>query len=75
MSDPRAIEGLEAGDERQQEEAAQAEQDKINAYADAMSRRDRDSNDPRNWPASYDMRGYTDAPTVSQGMVRSKERI
>ena len=97
MSDPRGIEGLEAGDERQQADARCADCVPVPGwpchttlrgggkpihlgcyieakagYADGKSF---DWNDPRNWPASYDMRGYTDAPTVSQGMVRSKERI
>ena len=58
---------------RAQEEAAQAEQDKINAYADSMSRRDRDLNDPRNWPASYDMAGYHDHQ-APQGMRATKEK-
>lgn len=31
-------------------EEEQRKQDKINAYADFMSKRDRDSNDPHNWP-------------------------
>ena len=69
MSDPRGIEGLEAGDQREQ----QLEQDKINAYADAMSRQDRDWSNPRNWPDSYDMPGYHDRQTP-QGMRYAKER-
>lgn len=43
---------------RQEEDARQSAQDKINAYADAMSRRDRDWSNPANWRPSGDLTVY-----------------
>ena len=46
------VEGFDA----QQAQAIAASQ-RVSGYADAMSRRDRDSNDPHNWPAERPNQG------------------